>query len=82
MRDRVHPRPKTEAFLVSEMGRRLNQDSVREIFVRLSRAIGIRTRHYLSQVLEERGLNVESGLAILEQISQLVMLVDQSLWRL
>jgi integrase len=42
-RDRVHPRPKTEAFLVSEMGLRLNQYSVREIFVRLSRAIGIRT---------------------------------------
>jgi predicted nucleic acid-binding protein len=25
-------------------------------------------RHYLSQVLEKRGLNLESGLAILEQI--------------
>jgi predicted nucleic acid-binding protein len=37
-------------------------------------------RHYLSQVLEERGLNVESGLAILEQISQLVVLVDRSLY--
>jgi integrase len=44
VRDRVHPRPKTEAFLVSELGVRLNQYSVREIFVRLSRAIGIRTR--------------------------------------
>jgi integrase/recombinase XerD len=43
VRDRVHPRPKTEAFLVSEDGRRLNHCSVREIFVRLSRAIGIRT---------------------------------------
>ncbi len=43
VRDRVHPRPKTEAFLVSEMGLRLTQCSVREIFVRLSRAIGIRT---------------------------------------
>ena len=43
VRDRVYPRPKTEAFLVSEMGLRLNQCSVREIFVRLSRAIGIRT---------------------------------------
>jgi predicted nucleic acid-binding protein len=37
-------------------------------------------RHYLSQVLEERGLNVESGLAILEQISQLVVLVDRGLY--
>ena len=43
VRDRVHPHPKSEAFLVSEMGLRLNQYSVREIFVRLSRAIGIRT---------------------------------------
>ena len=37
-------------------------------------------RHYLSQVLEKRGLNVESGLAILEQISQLVVPVDRSLY--
>ena len=43
VRDRVHTRPKTDAFLVSEDGLRLNQYSVREIFVRLSRAIGIRT---------------------------------------
>lgn len=44
VRDRIHTRPKTEAVLVSEQGLRLNQCSVREIFVRLSRAIGIRTR--------------------------------------
>jgi site-specific recombinase XerD len=44
VRDRVHRRRKTEAFLVSEDGLRLNHCSVREIFVRLSRAIGIRTR--------------------------------------
>jgi len=44
VRDRVHPRRRTEAFLVSEDGLRLNHCSVREIFVRLSRAIGIRTR--------------------------------------
>jgi site-specific recombinase XerD len=44
VRDGVHPRRKTEAFLVSEDGRRLNHCSVREIFVRLSRRIGIRTR--------------------------------------
>jgi predicted nucleic acid-binding protein len=37
-------------------------------------------RHYLSQVLERRGLDVESGLAILEQISQLVAPVDQGLY--
>lgn len=43
VRDRVYPSPKTEAFLLSETGLRLNQYSVREIFVRLSRAIGIRT---------------------------------------
>lgn len=45
VRDRVHPIPKTEAFLLSEAGLRLNQYSVREIFVRLSRAIGIRTHN-------------------------------------
>jgi integrase/recombinase XerD len=44
VRDRIHTRPKTEAFLVSEQGLRLNHCSVREIFVRLSRTIGIRTR--------------------------------------
>jgi integrase/recombinase XerD len=44
MRDRVHPRRQTEAFLVSENGLRLNHCSVREIFVRRSRAIGIRPR--------------------------------------
>jgi len=37
-------------------------------------------RYYLSQVLEKRGLNVESGLAILEQIRQLVVPVDPSLY--
>jgi predicted nucleic acid-binding protein len=37
-------------------------------------------RHYLSKVLEKRGFNVESGLAVLEQISQLVVLVDRSLY--
>jgi len=37
-------------------------------------------RHYLSQVLEKRSLNVESGFAILEQISQLVVPVDRSLY--
>jgi predicted nucleic acid-binding protein len=37
-------------------------------------------RYYLSQILEKRGLNVESGLAILEQIRQLVVPVDPSLY--
>jgi len=45
VRDRIHPIPKTEAFLLSEAGFRLNQFSVREIFVRLSRAIDIRTHN-------------------------------------
>ena len=36
--------------------------------------------HYLSQVLHKRGLDVESGLALLEQISQLVVPVDRSLY--
>ncbi|MBN1461581.1 MAG: tyrosine-type recombinase/integrase [Armatimonadetes bacterium] len=44
VRDRVHPRPQTDAFLVTEDGRRLHHCSVRENFVRLSRSIGIRTR--------------------------------------
>ncbi len=37
-------------------------------------------RQYLCQVLQKRGLHVESGLAILEQISQLVVPVDSSLY--
>jgi len=45
VRDRVYQRPRTEAFLVSEMGLRLNPRSVHQIFVRLARAIGIRTRN-------------------------------------
>jgi integrase/recombinase XerD len=43
VRDRVYQSPKSEAFLLSEAGLRLNQYSVREVFVRLSRTIGIRT---------------------------------------
>jgi predicted nucleic acid-binding protein len=37
-------------------------------------------RRYLKLVLEKRGLKPESGLAILEQISQLVVSVDRSLY--
>jgi predicted nucleic acid-binding protein len=37
-------------------------------------------RQYLRRVLEKRGLEPESGLAILEQISQLVLPVDRSLY--
>jgi predicted nucleic acid-binding protein len=37
-------------------------------------------RRYLSQILEKRGLNVESGIVVLDQISQLVEPVDQSLY--
>lgn len=36
--------------------------------------------YYLSQVLKKRGLDTESGLAIFQQISQLVMPVDRSLY--
>jgi len=36
-------------------------------------------RHYSSQILEKRGLNVASGLTILEQMSRLVP-VDRSLY--
>jgi len=43
-RDLVHPRPRTDAFLVAESGLRLRHGSVQENFVRLSRSIGIRTR--------------------------------------
>jgi integrase/recombinase XerD len=44
VRDRVHPRPKTDAYFLAESGLRLCHCSVRENFVRLSRSIGIRTR--------------------------------------
>ncbi|MGA2982024.1 MAG: PIN domain-containing protein [Terriglobales bacterium] len=37
-------------------------------------------RQYLWQVLEKRGLEPESGLTVLEQISQLVLPVDGSLY--
>lgn len=36
--------------------------------------------YYLSQLLEKRGFDPESGLAIFEQISRLVMPVDRSLY--
>ena len=37
-------------------------------------------RHYLSQVLDKRGLKVESALVILEEVSHLVVPVDRSLY--
>jgi hypothetical protein len=37
-------------------------------------------RHYVSQVLEKRGLNPASGLSVLAQLSQLVESVDLSLY--
>ena len=37
-------------------------------------------RHYVSQVLEKRGLNPESGLSVLAQLSELVETVDLSLY--
>jgi len=35
-------------------------------------------RHYVAQVLKERGLNPESGLSVLRQVSELVESVDSS----
>ncbi|MGA2987624.1 MAG: PIN domain-containing protein [Terriglobia bacterium] len=37
-------------------------------------------RHYVAQVLEKRGLNPESGLSVLAQLTDLVESVDQSLY--
>jgi hypothetical protein len=36
--------------------------------------------HYVAQVLEKRGLNPESGLSVLRQVSRLVESVDSSLY--
>jgi integrase len=41
-RDRIHPRPKTPSFFVSDRGTRLTHWTVRWTFVRLSRQIGLR----------------------------------------
>jgi integrase len=41
-RDRVHPRPRTSSFLVDEAGARLVKNTAEDIFVRLSRQIGLR----------------------------------------
>ncbi|RCN55901.1 tyrosine-type recombinase/integrase [Acidiferrobacter thiooxydans] len=41
-RDALCPHPQTPAFLLSERGRRLAGSSVRRMFVRLSRAVGLR----------------------------------------
>ena len=41
-RDRVHPRPRTSSFLVDEAGARLVKNTAEDIFVRLSRRIGLR----------------------------------------
>jgi len=43
-RDRIFSRRISEAFLVGESGRRLNACSARSMFVRLSRAVGLRAR--------------------------------------
>lgn len=42
-RDKLCPRPRTGAFLVSERGKRLGQHAARRTFAKLSCAIGIRT---------------------------------------
>jgi integrase/recombinase XerD len=41
-RDGVHPRPRTRSFLVGEAGARLVKNTAEDIFVRLSRRIGLR----------------------------------------
>ncbi len=41
-RDRIYPRAKTASFFLAEHGRRLNKETVRETFVKLSRQIGLR----------------------------------------
>lgn len=41
-RDRIHRRPKTPSFFVSDRGTRLTQWTVRRTFVRLSRQVGLR----------------------------------------
>lgn len=41
-RDRIHPRPRTSSFLVDEAGARLVKNTAEDIFVRLSRQVGLR----------------------------------------
>jgi len=41
-RDRIHPKPKTPGFFVSDRGTRLTDGTVRWTFVRLSRQTGLR----------------------------------------
>ncbi len=41
-RDRIYPRAATASFFLAEHGRRLNKETVRETFVKLSRQIGLR----------------------------------------
>jgi integrase/recombinase XerD len=42
-RDRVHPTPRTRSFLVGETGARLVKNTAEDVFVLLSRRIGLRT---------------------------------------
>lgn len=42
LRDRVHPSPRTSSFLVAEAGARLVKNTVEDVFVRLSRRVGLR----------------------------------------
>lgn len=41
-RDRIHPRPRTSSFFLSEQGRGLNKSTVRDTFVKISRQTGLR----------------------------------------
>jgi integrase/recombinase XerD len=42
-RDRVHPKPSTQSFFVSDHGARLTRSTVRWTFIRLSHQIGLRS---------------------------------------
>lgn len=42
LRDRVHPRPRTSSFLVDVAGARLVKNTAEDVFVRLSRRVGLR----------------------------------------
>lgn len=41
-RDRIHPRPRTTSFFVGEHGSRMVRNTVEQMFVRLSREVGLR----------------------------------------
>lgn len=42
LRDRIHPKPRTPSFFLSEQGRRPSENAVRGTFLQISRRIGLR----------------------------------------